>query len=285
MYSPVSLEAQKLISMSIGKIKSSQVTRAGNTLHKSLLVASVLQRARNVYLDEERERAYRYPQCSDSPPQVSVTPIPSPNTCSTNIESNDKVACDDQSERVGLISTEANNVTKTTTTTTTVTSFSNVTTCTSTSRKRRRVTEQETIAAVTSILPKRVRIDEDISLDNDGSSRIDPETLSIFNYRTEGYISSEYLDETGRIGSTFVLPPIPDESPSIPTSTDSGNKMIESSDESDSDADEDTRDLMQVDQLASLVSYFTFEITKSDVGYESPLHNTQPSTQIVALTA
>uniref|UniRef100_A0A6A7FNF9 LisH domain-containing protein C1711.05-like n=2 Tax=Hirondellea gigas TaxID=1518452 RepID=A0A6A7FNF9_9CRUS len=177
IFSPQSLEAQKLISVSIGKINASRVTRTGSSLHKSLLVASVLHKARNVYLDEERERAASYPQCPPLPSELTITtPVCRVNHSDDINNNNDKenrMACREDEvalpDRVGEESrlplgeaNTGNNVTHTTNTTTTVTSITNTTTITTTStsqvsRKRRRVSDQETAAAISSILPKRLR--------------------------------------------------------------------------------------------------------------------------------
>lgn len=46
------VDAQRLIAMSLGKIHASRVQRGGINLHKNLLVAGVLQKARTVYMVE-----------------------------------------------------------------------------------------------------------------------------------------------------------------------------------------------------------------------------------------
>uniref|UniRef100_T1IJP8 Uncharacterized protein n=1 Tax=Strigamia maritima TaxID=126957 RepID=T1IJP8_STRMM len=45
-------EAQKLISISLGKITNFRIQRGGMSLHKNLLIASVLQKARTVFMEE-----------------------------------------------------------------------------------------------------------------------------------------------------------------------------------------------------------------------------------------
>lgn len=45
-------DAQKVIAISLGKIATSRVQRGGPSLHRSLLVASVLYKARTTYLDD-----------------------------------------------------------------------------------------------------------------------------------------------------------------------------------------------------------------------------------------
>merc|ERR1711976_860115 len=46
------VDAQKLIAMSLGKIHASRGQRGGINLHKNLLVAGVLQKARTIYMVE-----------------------------------------------------------------------------------------------------------------------------------------------------------------------------------------------------------------------------------------
>ncbi|XP_041368590.1 immediate early response gene 5-like protein [Gigantopelta aegis] len=52
MAAPVGFEAQRLIALSLGKISASRGQRGGINLHKNLLVASVLYKARTVYMME-----------------------------------------------------------------------------------------------------------------------------------------------------------------------------------------------------------------------------------------
>merc|ERR1711962_475454 len=190
------LEAQRLINVSIGKINQSRVTRTGTSLHKSLLVASVLQKARNVYLDEEREKALRYSQCPQVhtiSSQITVTPVsppiphnpptietvPNPTQISDYSDEHNVATAEENISRLPLSDANTGNeLTPTTTTTTTVTSISNSSTTTTTSisssnKKRRRVSEQETEAAIKSILPKRIRTEETHSEEPDETPQVD----------------------------------------------------------------------------------------------------------------
>lgn len=45
-------EAQRLIAMSLGKIAQSRGQRGGASLHKNLLVSTVLHKARHVFMTE-----------------------------------------------------------------------------------------------------------------------------------------------------------------------------------------------------------------------------------------
>lgn len=334
MFSPMSLEAQKLITVSIGKINASRVTRTGSSLHKSLLVASVLHRARTVYFDEERERAMRYPHCSPPPSELTVTPVchhistpePVTNSDQSNVDKENRLACHEDEvtipDRLGnesrLPLAEANtgnNVTHTTTTTTTVTSITNTSTITTTSssqstRKRRRVSDQETAAAISSILPKRLR------------SELKEESLKqekvISCTSDESLTNSELIKCTPDIPkSTDISPPdvtlrlsapegksVDDSSnanaePTSSTADDTEehssvehNKSDASTDDSDSDEDSasDTSvgssDEMEVDQLTSLVSYFSFSQSQKPSDYcLGSIHHSQSGAHVVALTA
>jgi len=297
--SPMSLEAQKLISVSIGKINASRVTRTGSSLHKSLLVASVLHKARNVYLDEEREKAMRFSQCPPIPPQVTVTPVlpsipqtdssdPDRSTSNSPVGDNgnnrlqpeltieNNAALPDRIEN-RLPAAEANtgnNVTRTTTTTTTVTSFSNISTTTTTSdsisgRKRRRISDQETEAAISSILPKKLRTDEsleervDISLSEKLSEEVSSQVAA-------AAAAGEEEEETS----------IEDKELNV-SSEDSDSDNEDSA--SDTSTSSGSGDEMEVDKLTSLVSYFSF--SKSQKQNEFCIEPIHSSTPILALTA
>lgn len=178
--SQAGLEAQKLISISLGKMAASRVGRTGASLHKSLLVASVLHRARHVFL-EESYHVHRaaHPEAYAAPPPAAqgapvmamyapllVPPVPatSPEELSEG-EDKENRACDNHPEaepspihpqpaepcneapRTPLAESNSN-----------TTSAAASTKNRSASLKRRRcVSQQETQEAVLSILPKRPR--------------------------------------------------------------------------------------------------------------------------------
>lgn len=167
------LEAQKLISISLGKMAASRVGRTGTSLHKSLLVASVLHRARHVFLEESyhvhraaHPEAYPHPPpAAQGGPVVAVyTPLlPSPPPAapveqSTEAEDKENRVSEEQQEppppppqpqepvsdagRTPLAESNNNSTNKNR----------------AASLKRRRcVSQQETQEAVWSILPKRPR--------------------------------------------------------------------------------------------------------------------------------
>lgn len=164
------LEAQKLISISLGKMAASRVGRTGTSLHKSLLVASVLHRARHVFLEESyhvhraaHPEAYPHPQpAPQSAPVVAVyTPLlPSPPL---DVPVEEPADAEDKENRISEEQQEppssppqepVNDAGRTPL----AESNNNSSKSRSASLKRRRcVSQQETQEAVWSILPKRPR--------------------------------------------------------------------------------------------------------------------------------
>jgi len=163
--SQAGLEAQKLISISLGKMAASRVGRTGASLHKSLLVASVLHRARHVFLEESYHvHRVAHPEACPQPPSAlpaaappvvavytPLLPPPPPTTAEDTVDSEDKEnqtrePAPQQEQPAGDVVrmplSENNNVNNTRQTT---------------ALKRRRVSQQETQEAVWSILPKRPR--------------------------------------------------------------------------------------------------------------------------------
>lgn len=177
--SQAGLEAQKLISISLGKMAASRVGRTGASLHKSLLVASVLHRARHVFLEESYNHVHRaaHPESYAAPPAAEGAPVMAmyapllsppvpagPVEEYTEIEDKENRVSDHHQEpepsptqpqpaepcneapRTPLAETNSN------------TASSNTSKNRSASLKRRRcVSQQETQEAVLSILPKRPR--------------------------------------------------------------------------------------------------------------------------------
>lgn len=85
----VSMETQRLISVSLGKIAQSRGQRGGINLHKNLLVATVLHKARNAYMIESysyqqnihRQKLMEHYQLqqSISSQKLESTPVVEPN--------------------------------------------------------------------------------------------------------------------------------------------------------------------------------------------------------------
>lgn len=319
MFSATSLEAQKLISVSITKMNASRITRTGASLHRSLLVATVLHKARNIYFEEERERAARFP-CP--PPEVTVTPVCHLNnphlnvntlnnttTTSKDKDTADSSKCEDDvatpegvSEQSKLPLAEANtdnNITHTTNTTTTVTCVTNSSTvttssCSSGSRKRRRVSDQETAAAVSSILPKRLRSELKDTSDSDNSSDEENSTKEFYSessissdrvnysYTEDSHVENKSTDVDSRLNDSVAQ----DEPTSPDGKSSSGSSSEDSDSDEDSSSDTSTSSVeeMEVDKLTSLVSYFSFSQSQKKSEYRlSPIHSNGP--HIVALTA
>jgi len=168
------LEAQKLISISLGKMAASRVGRTGTSLHKSLLVASVLHRARHVFLEESyhvhraaHPEAYPHPQAPlQSPPVVAVytplMPSPPPDVpVEEPTETEDKenrVSEEQQDPPSSLPQEQVSDAGRTPLAESNSNTNNNNNLSRSTSLKRRRcVSQQETQEAVWSILPKRPR--------------------------------------------------------------------------------------------------------------------------------
>jgi len=162
------LEAQKLISISLGKMAASRVGRTGASLHKSLLVASVLHRARHVFLEESYHyHRAQHPEAYVAHPQPVYAPMPPtppptmPHHVEEAAEAEDKenVAYEpqessDQSVHQAVVPAEPEpEPVRTPLQDSNSSSNTRVTAL----KRRRCVSEQETQDAVSSILPKKAK--------------------------------------------------------------------------------------------------------------------------------
>jgi len=158
------LEAQKLISISLGKMAASRVGRTGASLHKSLLVASVLHRARHVFLEE----SYHYHRAQHpeayvahpTPVYAPMPPTPPPTMHEEAAEAEDKenVAYEpeESSQQPAVVhEVAATPVEPVRTPLQDNNSSSN--NRVAALKRRRCVSEQETQEAVSSILPKKAK--------------------------------------------------------------------------------------------------------------------------------
>lgn len=72
-------DAQKLIAISLGKIATSRSQRGGPSLHRSLLVATVLYKARTTYVDESQQdnlgSALGAPSCHEEADETLEVPL------------------------------------------------------------------------------------------------------------------------------------------------------------------------------------------------------------------
>jgi len=156
------LEAQKLISISLGKMAASRVGRTGASLHKSLLVASVLHRARHVFLEESYhlhraqhpEQYVVHPQPVYAP--MPPTPPPQMHLEAAEAEDKENVACEpeessQQSNHQAAVPTPSEPAR------TPLQDSNTPNTRVAALKRRRCVSEQETQDAVSSILPKKAK--------------------------------------------------------------------------------------------------------------------------------
>lgn len=94
-------DAQKLISLSLTKIAQSRSQRKGLSLHKNLLVATVLQKARYIFMEEAYNMIHG-PLSSASDLTISSNPNPEPVDNSTS-------AFNDEVDLIALTEEENNN--------------------------------------------------------------------------------------------------------------------------------------------------------------------------------
>ena len=286
---PTGHEAHKLISISLGKIAASRCRRSGSSLHKSLLVASVLHKARFVYFEEAHQNGLCCPPsiqqaqheedlnslgpqaCAAIPiiPEVSVTPV---SVSETDNEENDFPTSESTS------TTLESSVHENEGEDTLDYSYSNCSNKNSliiTRKRCRDTSDQEIEAAVSSILPKRLKSnlsdEEDLeechielcstpseycsSCNNDSSS------IQIINNDSYSVDDKEphVIIEPANINSDYLC-----------SFCGSKNSDCQCSDHSNSDeGEEEDYDLcnsMEVDHITSLVSIFSFnsQQTSSD---------------------
>lgn len=183
------LEAQKLISISLGKMAASRVGRTGTSLHKSLLVASVLHRARHVFLEESyhvhraaHPEAYPHPQpAPQSAPVVAVytpllpsPPLDGPVEEPADAEDKENRISEEQQEPPSPPPQEPVNEAGRTPLAESNNNTNNSKSRSASLKRRRCVSQQETQEAVWSILPKRPRsCSTEVSSDEQDQQKID----------------------------------------------------------------------------------------------------------------
>jgi len=139
------MEAQRVISVSLGKIAQSRLQRAGCSLHKSLMVASILHKARHLYVEQTFTLHCRAP----------LPPPPAPPAAASEPEAEEEEgptytdldACQPAARGVADLTCPAGAETDTT-----PAPAPEV-------RRKRLISDEETEEAVASILPKRARTD------------------------------------------------------------------------------------------------------------------------------
>ncbi|KAK3925147.1 Immediate early response gene 5-like protein [Frankliniella fusca] len=226
-------EAQKLISISLAKIAQSRTQRGGVSLHKNLLVATVLQKARYIFMEE----AYHMVQASECYAAQDTTGImaasaqsddasteeasaSSATSCSRCASGEDKEnqcpSCPCQPPPTYLDLDKS----------TAVVGLRSETTSTCSSPKclkRRRVAEWETEEAVQSILPKKSKCCDGEAAPAAPSST--PEACAA---------AAKGLAEAAAAAAD------------------------DDDDDEDDDEDQPARSAMEIDRITSLVSIFSF---------------------------
>nr|CAI5846310.1 unnamed protein product [Callosobruchus analis] len=158
-------EAQKIIGLSLTKIAQGRMHRSGVNLHKSLLVATVLQKARYIFMEEAYSMVHYQlptPVQAKPVPKESLTDI---STKEADSETTEEASADppDTCERC----TENQNKERHSSHNTSELTYldldcSKVLKDQNTSLKRRRtVVDRESEEAVQSILPKRNKVEKD----------------------------------------------------------------------------------------------------------------------------
>uniref|UniRef100_A0A6M2DIQ7 Ier5 n=1 Tax=Xenopsylla cheopis TaxID=163159 RepID=A0A6M2DIQ7_XENCH len=141
-------EAQRLIGISLAKIAQSRVHRGGVSLHKNLLVATVLQKARYIFMKEAYHMVHGGPYglATHIQSHLYAPPVEIEEEDDSVLTSDENSPCDLARPTYLDLDKAAAQATK----------------------RRRAVTEWETEEAVLSILPKRTRQDlSDDESDND----------------------------------------------------------------------------------------------------------------------
>lgn len=229
-------DAQRLISISLTKIAQSRAQRGGVSLHKNLLVATVLQKARYIFMEEAYHMVHGQPVEYPAPPPIEEPPPPTPtpyyDSDSLSLNHNDDsvheelgffspsspvcVRCPPECDKENQAPVEAPTYLDLDTE---KTRYANKTHHSPPvhnnghlGAKRRRVPEWETEEAVLSILPKKARRDDDneedsVFLDDtlldEGSTTMEIDRItslvSIFSF---GGLNGDSLGKLTRSSST-----------------------------------------------------------------------------------
>lgn len=250
-------EAQRLIGISLTKIAQSRSHRGGVSLHKNLLVATVLQKARYIFMEE----AYNMVHYPPAPVQVRQVPeeeligltaeegggglqetaVPEASSASSDFSSCVKCAENRDKENnppyrgSSSSSSSSSSGSELTYLDLDKTSSSNVLRERSNCLKRRRaVAEWETEEAVQSILPKKSKQQQECGVGSSNSSNESEDDDSVF------------LDDAAAALSESVSKEI--EAERIATNTTQGSSA------------------MEIDRITSLVSIFSFSMTGNSSG-------------------
>lgn len=258
------MEAQKLISISLGKMAASRVNKSGSSLHKSLLVASVLQRARNVFL-EENYHNYHFRGPTLAPVPIYAPHVPPPPCPSTPAPANDENSYSDPQQEVPSPPKEEVVVSRV--------PFSDATNQqnqrTVALKRRRCVSDKETQDAVSSILPKRFR--SSLESEDEVSSHVGATEESPVR-NTENVLVPISASEKALLPvcSTEPLSPMcanrnSTEVVSVTATTTMNPLYCTLEPISDDEEDDDDVNSMEVEHITSLVSIFSFGAPRKDL--------------------
>lgn len=217
-------DAQRLISISLTKIAQSRAQRGGVSLHKNLLVATVLQKARYIFMEEAYHMVHGQPVEYPPPPPIEEPPPPTP-TPYYDAESLSLAQQEENQDELGFFSPsspvcvrcppECDKENQAPVEAPTYLDLDNEKTRykSNVGAKRRRVPEWETEEAVLSILPKKARRDDDdppdsVFLDDalldEGSTTMEIDRItslvSIFSFGSLSH--SDSLGKLSRSSST-----------------------------------------------------------------------------------
>ncbi|XP_014259853.1 uncharacterized protein LOC106672720 [Cimex lectularius] len=230
-------DAQRLISISLTKIAQSRAQRGGVSLHKNLLVATVLQKARYIFMEEAYHMVHNqpveYPAAAAAPPappavqETASAPAPAPaNPLPTAVYYEDTLVLsqnEDVQEELSFFTPsspvcircppECDKENQAPVEAPTYLDLDNEKTRNAykgAAAKRRRVSEWETEEAVLSILPKKARREDeedsvfvDESLLDEGSTTMEIDRItslvSIFSF---GSLNGDSLGKLTRSSST-----------------------------------------------------------------------------------
>lgn len=299
------LEAQKLISISLGKMAASRVGKSGSSLHKSLLVASVLQRARHVFLEENYHTYHHYrgpaitpvPFCPPHVPNKLPAPL-SPSCPETYVQDNDENRCATPQPHEDDASKEETTLAPLTPVVVHRVPLSDASNYQQQQQqhqrtvalKRRRVSDKETQDAVSSILPKRLKSCE--SYDEEVEEEEEEEEEEAHLPQSSHLLAGEdQAQECANPSDTFVPISVAENHGLLPvcstveasslschgasdcvvrnptTITSTNNHPLYCTLEPISDDEEDDDDVnsMEVEHITSLVSIFSFGAPRKDL--------------------
>lgn len=273
-------EAQRLIGISLAKIAQSRCCRGGVSLHKNLLVATVLQKARFIFMEEAYHVVHgHYLQANkflepdidvrDSETDQGIDDCelddildgPSSSIGKDEDSEDSEELCDkensppDTSSVSGLtyLDLDVNKIQRSTTTQ--ANNNSNFSNESSNNKRRREISEWETEEAVLSILPKKIKSE---SVSSDCSD--DSDTDSIYNDDDSVFLSNEAATNL----SMNVSRQLEDEVNNNINNNNNNNNNNTNVASNEDDTLQNGPSMEGIDRITSLVSIFSFgNLTRS----------------------